>query len=53
MTRRSRRELDRAIDDLAEADDDLPDRYVIRRRVVDADGEIIDTQTVEFSIGDD
>lgn len=51
MTRRSRRELDRAIGDLAESDtDDDPDRYVIRRHVVDADGEVIDVHTKEFEL---
>jgi hypothetical protein len=52
MTRRSKRELDRALDDLDGSDDDLPDRYVIRRHVVDGDGEVIDIHTVEFDLAD-
>lgn len=51
MTRRTRRELDRAIDDLAGTDtDDPPDRYVICRHVVDGDGEVIDVHTKEFEL---
>lgn len=50
MTRRSRRELEHALDDLAEdGGDDLPDQYVINRRVVNAEGEVIDTRRRSLS----
>jgi hypothetical protein len=57
MTRRSRRELERALDDLAAAaadtDDAVPgEDVVIRRAVVGPDGEVVDTDERTLSVGD-
>ena len=50
--RRSKRELERAVGELdSDGDDDLPDQYVIHRRVIDGDGAVVDTYEKVLDLG--
>lgn len=48
MSRKSRREIEQKLDDLDDAgtDADVPDRCVIRRKIIDTDGTVVDTKRI-------